>query len=67
MVEHGQRLCKLVFERLVEPTELLYGQGIGSTYQDQKLTLSKHFTSQGPTGQLTLPDTPSVRARLPRL
>ncbi len=64
MVEHGQRLCRLVFEELVEETELLYGQEIGSTYQDQKLTLSKHFASQGPTGQLTLPDTPPVRERL---
>ncbi|TML63498.1 MAG: 2'-deoxycytidine 5'-triphosphate deaminase [Actinobacteria bacterium] len=64
VVEHGQRLCRLIFERLVEETELVYGQGIGSTYQDQKLTLSKHFASQGPVGQLTLPDTPPVRAKV---
>jgi dCTP deaminase len=62
MVEHGQRLCKLVFERLTEPTTMLYGQGIGSTYQNQRLTLSKHFASQGPKGQLALPDTPQVRS-----
>ena len=62
MVEHGQRICKLTFERLHEATEMLYGQSIGSTYQDQKLTLSKHFVSQGPRGQLTLPDTPIVRS-----
>jgi dCTP deaminase len=64
MVEHGQRLCKLAFEHLVEPTEMMYGSSIGSTYQDQRLTLSKHFESQGPRGQLVLPDTPPIRARL---
>lgn len=63
VVEHGQRVCKLVFERLLEDTQLLYGAGIGSTYQNQKLTLSKHFVSQGPRGQLTLPETPTLRAR----
>jgi len=67
MIEHQQRICKLTFERLHEPTEMLYGQGIGSTYQDQKLTLSKHFVSQGPRGQLTLPDTPLLRAPQRRL
>jgi dCTP deaminase len=66
MIENHQRICKLTFERLVEPTELLYGQDIGSTYQDQKLTLSKHFTSQGPRGQLSLPDTPQVRSAIRR-
>ncbi len=62
MVEEGQRICKLAFEPLHEPTTMLYGQQIGSTYQDQKLTLSKHFVSQGPRGQLTLPDTPAARS-----
>jgi dCTP deaminase len=62
VVEHGQRVCKLVFERLLEATQLLYGTGIGSTYQNQKLTLSKHFVSQGPRGQLTLPETPTLRS-----
>lgn len=64
LIEHGQRICKLVFERLIEETEMLYGHGIGSTYQNQRLTLSKHFSSQGPVGQLTLPDTPAVRAKV---
>jgi dCTP deaminase len=64
MIEHGQRICKLVFERLIEETDLLYGEGIGSTYQHQRLTLSKHFSSQGPVGQLTLPETPAVRAKV---
>jgi dCTP deaminase len=47
MVEHGQRVCKLGFERMVEPPELLYGREIGSSYQDQELTVSKHFRTAG--------------------
>jgi dCTP deaminase len=43
MVEHGQRVCKLAFERLVEPTEISYGSQIASNYQGQRSTLSKHF------------------------
>ncbi len=43
MVEHGQRVCKLTFERMIcEPTKL-YGQDIGSHYQGQTRTLGKHF------------------------
>ena len=47
MVEHGQRVCKLGFERMAEPPELLYGRDIGSSYQDQELTVSKHFRAAG--------------------
>ena len=43
MIEHGQRLCKLTFERMVEEPSLLYGEGIGSNYQRQVETLGKHF------------------------
>ena len=43
MIEHGQRVCKLTFERMLEAPERLYGQGIGSSYQQQDETLSKHF------------------------
>jgi dCTP deaminase len=43
VVEDGQRLCKLVFENLLGRTELAYGPDIGSTYQGQEVTLSKHF------------------------
>jgi dCTP deaminase len=44
MIEHGQPVCKLTFERMVEPPTELYGQGIGSNYQRQVETLGKHFT-----------------------
>jgi dCTP deaminase len=43
MIEHGQQVCKLTFERTLEEPTLLYGQGIGSNYQRQTETLSKHF------------------------
>ena len=43
MVYHGQTLFKVLFERMHERPEKVYGQGIGSSYQFQGLTLSKHF------------------------
>jgi dCTP deaminase len=50
MIEHGQRVCKLTFERMLEPPTELYGQSIGSNYQRQTDTLGKHFLP--PTRQL---------------
>jgi dCTP deaminase len=47
MVEHRQRVCKLTFERMLEPPTQLYGQGIGSNYQRQTETLGKHFRKTG--------------------
>lgn len=46
MIEHGQRVCKLTFERMLEPPTRLYGQGIGSSYQHQEQTLGKHFLNK---------------------
>jgi len=43
MIEHGQRVCKLTLEHMIEAPDRLYGQGIGSNYQRQNETLSKHF------------------------
>jgi dCTP deaminase len=43
LVEHGQRLCKLTFERMVATPDVLYGSDLGSSYQRQAETLSKHF------------------------
>ncbi|MGH9223253.1 MAG: 2'-deoxycytidine 5'-triphosphate deaminase [Acidimicrobiales bacterium] len=44
MVEHRQPVCKLSFDRMLEPPHTLYGEEIGSHYQSQQVTLSKHFT-----------------------
>jgi dCTP deaminase len=43
MIEHGQQVCKLTFERMLERPTLLYGRDIGSNYQRQTETLGKHF------------------------
>jgi dCTP deaminase len=54
MIEHGQRVCKLTFDRMICPPTKLYGGDIGSSYQGQLETLGKHFrkpppnASQGP-------------------
>jgi dCTP deaminase len=43
MVEDRQPVCKLAFERMSEPPDVLYGSDIGSNYQGQLTMLSKHF------------------------
>lgn len=43
ILEHGQIVGRLVYERMQSRPEMLYGQGIGSNYQAQGLKLSKHF------------------------
>lgn len=43
ILEHGQIIGRLVFERLTDPPPDIYGQDIGSNYQRQGLKLSKHF------------------------
>ncbi|MCC7348184.1 MAG: 2'-deoxycytidine 5'-triphosphate deaminase, partial [Variibacter sp.] len=43
VLEHGQIVGRLVYERMLEMPTRLYGQGIGSNYQAQGLKLSKHF------------------------
>ncbi|MDQ6677002.1 MAG: 2'-deoxycytidine 5'-triphosphate deaminase [Acidobacteriota bacterium] len=43
LLEDGQEVGSLTFERLMAVPSRLYGQGIGSNYQRQGLALSKHF------------------------
>lgn len=43
ILEHGQIVGRLVYERMLARPERLYGEGIGSNYQAQGLKLSKHF------------------------
>lgn len=42
-LEHGQMVGRLVYERMAELPDRLYGAEIGSNYQGQALKLSKHF------------------------
>ena len=43
ILEHGQIVGRLVYEKMLALPDKLYGQGIGSNYQAQSLKLSKHF------------------------
>ena len=43
VLEHGQVVGRLVYERMAEVPASLYGQDIASNYQGQGLKLSKHF------------------------
>jgi dCTP deaminase len=46
MVEHGQPVCKLAFERMAGEPDVLYGEDVGSNYQGQQTMLSKHFLAR---------------------
>jgi len=43
ILEHGQIVGRLVYEKMLAMPKSLYGSGIGSNYQAQSLKLSKHF------------------------
>jgi dCTP deaminase len=43
ILEDGQIIGRLVYERMIEVPEMLYGRDLGSNYQAQRLKLSKHF------------------------
>jgi dCTP deaminase len=43
ILEHGQIVGRLIYERVTEIPEVLYGAGLQSNYQGQGLKLSKHF------------------------
>lgn len=48
LIEHGQIVGRLVYERLIARPDKLYGRDIGSSYQSQGLALSKHFRDYRP-------------------
>lgn len=43
VLEHGQVVGRLVYEKMTETPDQLYGADIASNYQGQGLKLSKHF------------------------
>jgi dCTP deaminase len=45
ILEHGQIVGRLIYEKMLARPDQLYGSGIGSNYQAQGLKLSKHFRS----------------------
>ncbi len=50
LLGHGQTIGRLIYERLAERPDRLYGTASGSNYQAQALKLSKHFKPYLPTG-----------------
>ncbi len=48
VIEHGQLVGRLAYERLTSIPTQLYGQGGRSNYQGQGVKLSKHFKALGP-------------------
>ncbi len=42
-IEDGQIVGRLMYEKLAAVPDKLYGEGIGSSYQQQGLALSKQF------------------------
>jgi dCTP deaminase len=46
VIEDGQIVGRLVYERLTGPPERVYGAGVKSNYQRQGLRLSKHFKQE---------------------
>lgn len=43
VLEHGQRICRMVYEKLSEVPGKIYSQNIGSNYAGQTLKLAKQF------------------------
>ena len=43
MIEDGQTIARIKYEKLNKKTSVVYGASIESNYQNQKLALSKHF------------------------
>jgi len=43
ILEHGQIVGRLIYEKMLQRPSSLYGKGLGSNYQAQRLKLSKHF------------------------
>lgn len=49
VIEHGQVVGRLAYERLTAQPSRLYGSGLKSSYQRQGLALSKHFKPLPPS------------------
>lgn len=43
ILEHGQIIGRLIYERMSETPDIIYGRDLKSNYQGQGLKLSKHF------------------------
>ena len=48
VLEHGQTIGWLRYEHMVDIPSRIYGSGLKSNYQGQKLALAKQFREPGP-------------------
>jgi len=55
MLEHGQTIGWLRYERMAQRPDRLYGADLKSNYQGQGLALAKQFRAPGGSGRLTPP------------
>jgi dCTP deaminase len=53
LLEDGQIVGRLVYHRMANVPDKLYGQAIGSSYQQQGLALSKQFTTTSANAKTT--------------
>jgi dCTP deaminase len=53
LLEDGQQVGRLNYLKMAERPDKVYGQGIGSSYQEQGLALSRHFKTTSRTEVLT--------------
>ena len=53
LLEDRQEVCRLIYHKMADRPDKLYGQGIGSSYQQQGLALSKQFKTTCKTGSVT--------------
>jgi dCTP deaminase len=60
MIEDGQQVCTLTFERMLEEPTVLYGADVGSSYQQQEDTLSKFFAPEGAGPAAPTPGAPTA-------
>lgn len=49
-LRNGQIIGRLIYERMAQIPDKIYGSAIKSNYQGQKLKLSKHFKNSAPYG-----------------
>jgi len=47
VLEHGQKICRMVYEPLAETPDILYGIDLSSNYASQGLKLAKQFKMEG--------------------
>jgi dCTP deaminase len=55
LLEDSREIGRLIYHKMAERPDKVYGSGIGSSYQQQQLSLSKQFKKADATDSLPLP------------